>query len=61
MIYYKISAEDLFRLEKAAYQLDTAQMNTYDDDWLNGLSELEGMPSDEEIIEAINSCYEIIE
>lgn len=61
MIYYKISAEDLFRLEKAAYQLDAAQMNTYDDDWLNGLSELEGMPSDEEIIEAINSCYEIIE
>lgn len=61
MTYYKISEEDLFRLVKAYYEVENIEKCGFDSAWTSSPPfYLPGMPSDEEIIEAINSCYEMI-
>ena len=48
-MYYRVSEEDLFDLTKSNYK------------YLHLIDSSIEVPSDEEIIEAINSCYEIID
>ncbi len=60
MIYYKISEEDLFDLTKIAYKYYALE-HAGVDNWsgFDYAFEIEPIPSNEEIIEEINSCYEI--
>lgn len=48
-MYYKISEEDLFDLTKSNYK------------FLHLIDSSIEIPSDEDIIEAINSCYDIVD
>lgn len=56
-MFYKISEADLLLLTKAAHMIDYID-ETYDSKDLI-YNAYENIPSDEEIIEEINSCYEI--
>lgn len=59
MIYYKVSEEDLLRLYRDACDLDSIKQ--YVQDWKIEFQEAFDDISDEELLEAINSCYEIID
>ena len=58
MIYYKISEEELLAFMKDSYMLECAR--SYDPEFdLTFQEAFDSMPADEEIIESINSGYEI--
>ena len=51
--YYKISEEDLYKLIESQHQLNAI------DTILHGIGKIY-LPEEEDIIEEINSCFEII-
>lgn len=59
MTYYKVSEEDLLQLYRDACDLDSIKQ--YVQDWKIEFQEAFDDISDEELLEAINSCYEIID